>query len=116
MVTLAGSTRGFANGTGTDAQFANPISLAIDPNDNVLVTDHGNAQIRRITPQGLVSTVAKTDATVAGGDAVAVANSPWNPRGIACAADGTIYVLETAPRVRHGGWCRSARMAGSRSS
>src|SRR6478609_12174194 len=54
--TLAGSTMGFKDGTGTNAQFAGPNDVTLDAEGNVYVTD-GN-RIRKITSAGLVSTVA----------------------------------------------------------
>jgi Chitobiase/beta-hexosaminidase C-terminal domain len=56
--TLAGSTRGFRDGAGTNAQFHLPYCLAIDTNDNLYLADFGNLSIRRITPLGEVTTVA----------------------------------------------------------
>ena len=60
IVTIfAGSgTFGSAEGQGTAAQFANPNGVAIDINGNVYVSDQTNFKIRKITPSGLVSTLA----------------------------------------------------------
>jgi streptogramin lyase len=54
--TLAGSTEGYKDGTGTNAQFGGPFDVALDAEGNVFVTD-GN-RIRKITSDGQVSTVA----------------------------------------------------------
>jgi len=59
--TLAGTgTEGFVDGAGTSARFNNPIGVALDSSGNVYVADHGNHLIRKITPQGEVSTLAGT--------------------------------------------------------
>ena len=47
---MAGSTEGFADGTGNTAQFENPSEAAVDSFGNVYVTDSGNHRIRKITP------------------------------------------------------------------
>jgi sugar lactone lactonase YvrE len=59
VTTLAGSGRaGSQDGTGAEASFSNPLSVAVDPSGNVYVADTGNAKIRKISPNGLVTTFA----------------------------------------------------------
>jgi hypothetical protein len=57
---LAGSVGGLGSqdGTGAQASFYNPSSTAVDSAGNVYVADSGNRTIRKITPAGVVTTLA----------------------------------------------------------
>ncbi len=90
--TLAGSTKGFANGTGTAAQFNNLADIVVDNEGNVYVVDSGNYKIRKITPNGEVSTLAgSTSGTEDGTGANAKFN---NIKSIAIDVQGNLYVTD----------------------
>ena len=98
VTTLAGlpGTSGSIDGTGTAARFANPIGIAVDGNGNVYVADYGNRLIRRITPAGVVSTLAgSVSATPGAADSVGSAALFNYPEGIAVDDAGNVYVADT---------------------
>jgi sugar lactone lactonase YvrE len=93
VTTLAGSTAGFADGTGTAAQFSNPRSVAVDAGGNVYVADQNNYRIRKITPTGIVTTLAGS-ATAGLLEGIG-ANAQFNiPVGITVDNNGNLYIAD----------------------
>jgi sugar lactone lactonase YvrE len=94
--TLAGTTgvSGAVNGTGLTAQFNKPTLLALDTSGNLLVADQINQLIRKITPLGVVSTLAGVAETFGYADGTATTAKFYNPYGIAVDAGGNVYVTE----------------------
>jgi sugar lactone lactonase YvrE len=90
---LAG-TVGATNGGRLVARFNSPKGLAMDLNGNIYVADTGNHVIRKITPAGVVSTVAGlagSPGTADGTGSTARFSSPW---GIAADISGSLYVAD----------------------
>ncbi|MFN3428387.1 MAG: hypothetical protein ACK46X_00380 [Candidatus Sericytochromatia bacterium] len=57
--TYAGTGQaGFVDGPADQARFRQPMNLAFDQAGHLYVTDHGNGVVRRISPEGVVATVA----------------------------------------------------------
>jgi len=92
--TFAGSIEGFADGIGAAAAFDTPSGLAFDHAGNLYVADTGNHAIRRITPQGAVSTLAG-DGTPGFADGPGAQARFDGPTGVAVGADGRVYVADT---------------------
>lgn len=94
VTVLAGGAEGYADGTGSAAAFHTPSGIAIDGQGNLLVADTGNNAIRKVTPQGVVTTLA-------GGGAAGDADGPAaqarfnGPMGVALDKAGNVYVADT---------------------
>jgi sugar lactone lactonase YvrE len=92
--TLAGGGRGLVDGRGPQARFATPSALAIDASGVLYVADTGNHAIRRVTPDGQVTTLA--------GDGIAgdldgpAGSARFNaPVGVAVDTRGRVIVADT---------------------
>jgi sugar lactone lactonase YvrE len=92
VTTLAGSFSGYANGTGSTARFYSPADLELDAQGNIFVADAGNHKIRKITPNGYVTTLAGNTAGYT--DGFGIMSQFFSPSGITLDKMGNIYVAE----------------------
>lgn len=96
VATLAGNGQaGAVNGLGPGARFNSPRGLALDRNGDLIVADTGNHAIRRVSPQGVVTTVAGVLETRGRNDGPAASALFNGPVGVAIDSAGIIYVADT---------------------
>jgi TonB-dependent receptor len=86
---------GHLDGAAGNARFNAPYAIASDTAGNLYVADSLNHAIRKITPAGLVSTLAGTPGVSGAADGPAATASFNTPRGIAAYRDGSVYVADT---------------------
>ena len=96
VTTLAGlpGVSGSANGTGSAAQFYNPQDVAVDSAGNVYVADSSNDTIRKVTPQGVVTTLAGFAGSWGSANGTGSAARFHSPYGVTVDTQGNIYVTE----------------------
>jgi sugar lactone lactonase YvrE len=103
--TVAGNgTSGFSGdgGPATSAQLSSPNGVAVDNADNLYIADTYNSRIRKVTPDGTISTVAGGGQSGSGGDGgPATSARLTSPNGVAVDNAGNLYIADTyANRIR----------------
>ena len=93
VTTLAGTpgSTGVVNGTGSAASFNYPAGIAVDVAGNVYVADKFNNLVRKITPAGVVTTLAGGGQN---GDGIGTVAGFSNPQGLASDASGNVYLSD----------------------
>ena len=96
FTTFAGiaASRGTNDGRGLQARFAYPHGITIDKADNLYVTELGNYAIRKITPAGDVSTLARLGP-------VSIGENPFSggPWSVAVDPTGALYIADTPRHI-----------------
>jgi sugar lactone lactonase YvrE len=96
VTTLAGGGgSGSLDGAGANAQFSVPVALAADASGNVYVADYGNELIRRVSPQGVVRTLAGLAGTSGAANGVNNNATFFQPTGVAVDGATNVYVADT---------------------
>lgn len=97
VTTFAGQAgkKGYADGPGKDALFHDPQDLAVDASGFLYVTDRGNGLVRKISPAGVVTTLAGQYSNVGTADGAGEAARFKSPHGVAVSPSGDIYVADT---------------------
>jgi len=94
--TLAGGKAGFGDGLGPAASFSSPSGVDIGPGGIAFVADRDNHRIRRVMPDGTVTTLAGSKPGFADGPGAAAAFN--KPVAIASDGDGALYVSDQGNR------------------
>jgi len=109
VTTMAGKagTQGGTDATGSAARFTNPKGLAIDQSGYLYVADHDNYTIRKVSPTGVVTTLAGLAQNFGTTDGTGSAARFDSPYGLAVDTHGNVYVGEygegTVRKITSGG-------------
>jgi sugar lactone lactonase YvrE len=89
-------TPGMADGTGSAARFDGPLGVTSDAAGTLYVVDANNNRVRKITPAGVVTTLAGSATGIAGSTDGAGSAAKFNtPYGIKLDASGNVYVADS---------------------
>jgi serine/threonine-protein kinase len=91
---VTGTTGAFVNGVGSRAGFRNPICVAGDASGNVIVVDQQNHCIRRVTPAGVVTTIAGDGSSVGFVDGSGLSARFTFPASVVVDANGNGVVVD----------------------
>ena len=98
ITTGAGTGVGGFSGDGgpaTQARLQYPTAVASGPDGSLYIADQYNNRIRRISPDGIISTVAGNGGKGYGGDGGLATKAQLNwPTGVAVAPDGSLYIAD----------------------
>jgi sugar lactone lactonase YvrE len=97
VTTLAGlaNSAGWSDGTGAAARFYFPSAIAVDDSGNLYVADQESHTIRKITPGGVVTTLAGTPQSSGAADGTGSAARFDSPGGVAVDAAGNVFVADS---------------------
>ena len=95
--TVAGQAgaSGSTDGGGSAARFSSPADAAVDTVGNTYLADTANHTIRKITPAGIVTTLAGTAGASGSADGTGGAARFNHPAGVAVDGAGNVYVADT---------------------
>jgi hypothetical protein len=99
--TVAGSgTNGFSGdgGPATSASLSYPTGVAVDAAGNLFIADTSNNRIRKVTPDGVIRTVAggafNFSGTISGDGGLATSASLFYPTSVAVDAAGNLFIAD----------------------
>ncbi|MFI5161783.1 MAG: NHL repeat-containing protein [Sphingobacteriales bacterium] len=95
VTTLAGNgNSGSADGVGANATFNNPTGVAVDGSGNVYVADFLNSEIRKVTTNGTVTTLAGSADTVGSANGTGSSALFYFPNSLTVDASGNVFVTD----------------------
>ena len=107
ITTVAGNgTAGFSgdDGPATQAMLSQPFAVAVASDGSVFIADTDNHRIRRVGPDGIITTVAGNGTSGFSGDGGPALQATLGPFGVAVGPDGSIYIADaTNGRIRQVG-------------
>lgn len=87
-------------GPASEAKLAYPAAIAVAADGTVYIADTDNHRIRRVGPDGKISTLAGAGTKGYSGDGGPARQAKfYSPTGLALAADGTLYIADTGNYV-----------------
>lgn len=96
---ICGVCNGSADGTGSSARFNHPEGIATDTAGDLFVAEPASATIRKVTPQGVVTTLAGSKGVTGYTDGNGDAARFNSPSRLTVDANGNIYVTDTGNSV-----------------
>ena len=101
MTTIAGGVCG-QTGAAQEQRLIGPSGVAVAANGSLYIAEYGGNRVRRLDPDGTLTTVAGTgDKSAPDGDGPATARQLSQPTNVEVAQDGSVYISEfAAGRVR----------------
>jgi trimeric autotransporter adhesin len=99
ITTVAGDGiegHGGDGGPATSAEIAYPYGVAVDISGNLYIADAGNSRIRKVTPDGIINTVAGNGTAGYGGDGGSAASAQLqHPYSVAVDSSGSLFIADT---------------------
>jgi uncharacterized protein (TIGR03437 family) len=88
------------NGPGPSAALYDPMGLTVDPSGNVYIADTFNGRIRKVTPSGIITTIAGNGTLYFSGDGGPATQAALHfPHGVAVDSSGNVYITDTVNSV-----------------
>lgn len=83
------------NGIATSAMLRRPVDVEVGPDGSLYIADQTNYRVRRVSPDGRISTFAGNGSNLSSGDGgPATMAGVGNPRGLSVGSDGSLYLLD----------------------
>lgn len=89
-----GWSSSFENGNAIDAELTRPHFAMADSVGNVYIADKDAHGIRKVSPEGIISTIAGTNVAGDNGANIGIECQLHSPNGLWVKWDGTVYILD----------------------